>query len=97
MAYTEILRSLLNDVRSSGPVIVDKPKLLFLLGWGQDRGGAWTDLVSHWEAINEDPQTLFGLETWNKIVLAKTSAAEAPKMVCIQSEWAEQPIKRRRI
>ena len=95
MAYTEIIRSLLNDVRTSGPVVIDKQKLLFLLGWGQDRGGAWADLIGHWEDLDEEPNTLLGMEIWNKMVLAKGDSP--PKMVCIQNEWAEQPIKRRRI
>jgi hypothetical protein len=97
MASTEILQSLLNDVRTFGPVIIDKRKLLYLLGWAQDRGGAWTNLISHWEAVHEESQSLHGVEIWDKIVLAKVSPNSVPKMVSVKSEWAEPEIKKRRL
>lgn len=66
-ASTEIVRSLLKDVALSGAVVIPKKKLLWLLGWAQDREGAWSDLLKHWAEVETQP--LHGIEVGDKIVL----------------------------
>lgn len=63
------VRSLLKDVMLDGVVTVDKRKLLWLLGWQQDRAGAWSELLDIWVDLNQDRKTLRGCEIWGKIVL----------------------------
>jgi hypothetical protein len=67
------VRSLLKDVSLSGVVIVDKKKLLWLLGWGQDRAGAWRALLDHWVELGEEEETLYFMEVGSKIVLSLKS------------------------
>lgn len=69
MAHADELKSILKDVALEGAVVINKRKLLWLLGWGQDRPGAWSGLLDLWEAINEDRGKLMGLEVGDKIVL----------------------------
>lgn len=66
---TELIRSLLKDVQLGGAVVIPKKKLLWLLGWAQDRPGAWTDLLVHWREV-ESQLPLKGIEIGDKIVLA---------------------------
>lgn len=89
MAYTELIRSLLNDARTSGPIVIEKRKLLWLLGWGQDRGGAWTDLLMHWHDIGEDQSTLIAAEIDDKIVLSKGPVDQLPEVVRVVDAWAD--------
>jgi hypothetical protein len=46
------LRSLLRDVQIDGTVTINKRKLLWLLGWGQDRADAWKELLDFWEEMS---------------------------------------------
>jgi hypothetical protein len=70
MAYPDEVKSLLKDVILEGAVLVDKRKLLWLLGWGQDRTGAWDTLLGFWEAIGERRDSLMGLDVNGCILLA---------------------------
>jgi hypothetical protein len=70
------LRSLLKDVEVNGVVVIAKKKLLWLLGWGQDREGAWKDLLNQWVEINPDRDALHGIEMWDKIVLTMRPASK---------------------
>ncbi|MFY9894634.1 MAG: hypothetical protein WAK63_10950 [Xanthobacteraceae bacterium] len=81
-ASTETLRSLLKDVALHGAIIIPKKKLLWLLGWAQDRAGAWSDLLTHWHEIETQP--LHGIEVWDKIVLSMPTAGSFVPV----SEWA---------
>lgn len=67
-ASTEILRSLLRDVALEGVAVIPKRKLLWLLGWGQDRKAAWSDLAKHWDEV-EPAEVLHLVEIADKIVL----------------------------
>ncbi len=78
------IRSFLKDVSITGCAIVPKKKLLWMLGWGQDRPGAWKGLLDHWKEIGEDPKTLFGTEAYENIVLLMD-----PREIAPVSEWAE--------
>ncbi len=69
-AEAALLRSLLKDVTLEGIVVTEKKKLLWMLGWGQDRAGAWAELLVHWKEIGQDKDTLYGFEVHGKIVLS---------------------------
>lgn len=69
-AEASLVRSLLKDVTLEGAVVVEKRKLLWLLGWGQDRSGAWDELLSHWLQIGQDRDTLYGCEVQGKVILS---------------------------
>ena len=58
----EELRSLLKDVALNGTASIPKRKLLWMLGWQQEREGAWKELLDHWEEIGEKRSTLKGTE-----------------------------------
>ena len=66
---TAEIRSILKDVTITGSIIVSKKKLLWLLGWGQDRDGAWKDLLAHWKELGESEDSLIGSEVWSNIIL----------------------------
>lgn len=78
------VRSLLKDVLIDGVVIIDKKKLLWLLGWAQDRVGAWVELLDIWAELNQDRKTLRGCEIFGKIILTCESKAYINQV----SEWA---------
>ena len=78
------VRSILKDVVLSGVAIVPKRKLLWLLGWAQDRPGAWATLLDHWEEIGEERLSLCGQEVSDKIVLTITTSGPKTKV----AEWA---------
>jgi hypothetical protein len=70
------VRSLLKDVTLDGAVIIDKRKLLWLLGWGQDRPGAWEELLGLWTEIGQERSTLRVAETsWGTVVLTMDGKA----------------------
>ena len=78
------VKSLLKDVALNGVVVVSKRKLLWLLGWGQDREGAWRDLLIHWKAIGEAEEKLHGIEVYDKIILSMPSGGKFEPV----SNWA---------
>ena len=78
------VKSLLKDVTISGSIIVNKKKLLWLLGWGQDRKGAWKDLLAHWKEIGEQDSNLVGIEVSENIILT-INVSHSPELV---SKWA---------
>ncbi len=73
---TNELRSLLKDVELNGVVVITQKKLLWLLGWGQNREGAWKDLLNHWVDMGHKRDTLYGIGIWDKIVLTMPPADE---------------------
>jgi len=79
---TEV-RSFLKDVSIFGVMVITKRKLLWMLGWGQDRPDAWGDLLSHWKEIG-DSNPLYGIEVHDKVVLM----TKPLKLVPVSS-WAE--------
>ena len=74
MSYPELMKSHLRDVALEGAVLFQKRKLLWLMGWGQDREGVWSDVLNLWEAIGESRERLMGLEVNGHIVLTVTPA-----------------------
>ena len=83
-AEASLVRSLLKDVALEGAVVVEKRKLLWMLGWGQDRSGAWDELLTHWREIGQERDTLYGYEVYGKIVLS----LKAPKAALVPvTDW----------
>lgn len=78
------VRSLLKDVALNGVEVVPKRKLLWLLGWGQDRPGAWGALLDEWVEIGEKRAALQGVEVWGNIIL---TAAGTHKIEPVEN-WA---------
>ena len=70
------VRSLLKDVALEGVQLIPKRKLLWLLGWGQDREGAWEDLLRQWVNNGEERDSLMHIEVAGKIVLTVRSNAD---------------------
>jgi hypothetical protein len=85
MASGDEVRSLLKDVSLMGAVVVPKRKLLWMLGWGQDRPGAWTVLLDHWVELGEQRNSLRGLEVYDKIVLT----IESPSTLVPVTDWED--------
>ncbi|MFZ2029464.1 MAG: hypothetical protein WAU68_04080 [Vitreimonas sp.] len=79
-----VLRSFLKDVLLSGVGVISTRKLLWLIGWGQDRPGAWRDLLDHWKEVGGEPGALRGLEINDMIVLTTGSEIEPV------SKWANE-------
>lgn len=90
MASTELIRALLKDVHLGTPAVIPKKKLLWLLGWAQDRPGAWADLIAHWREI-EAQQHLSGLEAGENIVLL---AQPHGKLEGVEEDWAKEKMRR---
>ncbi|WP_298214927.1 hypothetical protein [Acidocella sp.] len=79
------VRSLLKDLTLEGVIVIDKRKLLWLLGWSQDRPGAWAEMLDLWKELGQEPQNLKGSEIYDKIVLFNSSER---KTIDLVSEWA---------
>jgi hypothetical protein len=80
------VRSLLKDVTLERVVVIDRSKLLWLLGWGQARAGAWEDLLQLWEEIGQDRSKLRGGQFGaNKIILTDDPTAYINDV----KEWAK--------
>jgi hypothetical protein len=82
---TTEVRSFLKDLSLSGCATIPKKKLLWMLGWGQDRPGAWKGLLDHWRELGEDPKSLYGSEANDKVILAVN-----PREMASVLEWAEE-------
>jgi hypothetical protein len=81
------VRPLLKDVEIQGAVVVPKKKLLWLLGWGQDRSGAWKDLLAQWEELGQKKDLLYGLEVGEQIILICNQDGNTCDRI---SEWADE-------
>ena len=79
------LRSWLKDVMLVGTGTIDKRKLLWMLGWAQDRPGAWADLLTTWADIGGGNTALTGIEAGNLIVLFSNNENAVEKV----KTWAK--------
>ncbi len=70
MATGSEITSLLKDVTLEGAVIIPKKKLLWLVGAKADWPGAWEKLLGFWAEIEQAPDTLYGIEVYDKIILS---------------------------
>jgi hypothetical protein len=79
------VRDLLKDVELNGVVVILKKKLLWMLGWSQDRAGAWKDLLSNWEELGLKRDLLHGVAVYDRIVLIANTDNNTLDRV---SDWA---------
>jgi len=70
MAYLSQVRAVLMDVLINGAVVVPVKKVLWLLGWKQDREGAWAALLDEWVALGQPRNALHGMAVYDKLVLS---------------------------
>jgi len=80
------VRSLLKSVELDGAVIIQKKKLLWLLGWSNDKPGAWKELLDHWAENDNKRETLQGLEAGQYLVLTTGVEAECTHRPVV--DWA---------
>jgi hypothetical protein len=86
MASGSEITSLLKDVTLDGAVIISKRKLLWLIGAKADWPGAWEKLLGFWAEIDQPPDTLYGIEVSDKIILS----LEANTPWVSVTEWADR-------
>lgn len=79
----DVLISILMDVAVEGSAIIDKRKLLRLMGKGQDRPAVWEELVEQWEELGGDGGEFYGAEVQGKMIFFR-GAAKVEKV----SSWA---------
>jgi hypothetical protein len=81
--FNDEVSSLLMDVQIKGSTTVDKRKLLWMMGKGQDRPSAWRDLLDLWEELGMERSDLHGYELRGYITLI----AEEPGIATVEA-WA---------
>lgn len=86
----DLLKSFLKDIELEGIAVIPKRKLLWLLGWGQDREDTWKDLLDYWNEVASKPVDLYFLEIDDKVALFTKPRAE---IVTIQSKVRSQKNK----
>jgi hypothetical protein len=69
MTASSEIHSLLMEVSLSGAAIIPKAKLLWNLGWAQERPGAWRTLLDYWGELGGDPKGLHAIEASDMIIL----------------------------
>jgi hypothetical protein len=78
-------RSFLKDVQLHGSGVVDKRKLLWMVGWGQDRPGAWADILSIWSDLGGTKNALTGVEAGTNIIFFTRQPSAAARVM----DWAK--------
>jgi hypothetical protein len=66
----ETLRALFLDVYYDGAVVIDKRKLLGLMGKSHDRPGAWDRLLAEWEDLGYNRNELVAAIYDRNVILA---------------------------
>jgi len=79
---TELVQSLLMDVRITGSSRIEKKKLMWLLGRANEGKNAWALLLDEWVEVGEKRDTLHGVEWGSYITLVGTSVE------CLDQSWA---------
>lgn len=74
----DFLIAFLMDVIADGAAIIDKRKLLWLMGKAQDRAAVWDELLGHWEELGMERDDLLGAEVHGKMVFLRSSASVEP-------------------
>ena len=77
---------LLMDVALSGAAVIDKRKLLWMMGKGQDRPTAWATLLDVWEEVGMKRGDLDGIEVFGNIVLTRGPKTEIVSV----KKWADE-------
>lgn len=84
MPMTETLQNLFHEVMIKGSVTLHKKRLLWMLGWGQDRPGAWKDLLAHWERAGTGHE-LSAAVIWDRVILTMVREPKFEKVAA----WAQ--------
>ena len=79
---TDLLQSLLFDVREKGCAQIEKRKLLWMLDRSNESKTAWAGLIEEWVEIGGQKDALHGLEVGQYIVLT------AGRSENISERWA---------
>lgn len=82
-------RSLLKTVELDGAAIVLQKRILWALGWGQDRPGAWRDLLDLWVELGNSRDSLYGVAVEDKLVFIAGKNAHTG-LNNVQSDWAKE-------
>ena len=61
-------RSILKTVELEGVAVIQQKRLLWAIGWSQDRPGAWKELLDLWEEMGHERDTLIGVASMDKLV-----------------------------
>ena len=72
---SELLHSLLIDVRDQGSVRIDKKKLMWMLGRFNESKTVWIGLIEEWQEIAGKKAPLFGFE-WNQQIILTVDAPD---------------------
>ena len=81
---SDVLSALFLDIYCQGAIIIDKRKLLGLMGKGQDRPSAWEHLLDLWEEAGYDRSTLSGAEYDKNVILCWENTFEKV------TNWADE-------
>lgn len=81
-------RSILKTVELDGAVVVQQKRLLWAVGWGQDRPGAWKELLDLWVEMGQKRSTLYGVAVEDKVVLF--SEKNLHTSLDLVSKWADE-------
>ena len=84
----QLVEALLMDAFLDGVTVISKKKLLWMLGWTNDKPKAWSGLLAHWERMGHEPGDLQGMEVGNRIVLFFADKASLPDIESV-SNWAD--------
>jgi len=74
----DFLKAFLMDVIVDGAGIIEKRKLVWLLGRSNARPAVWEELIAQWEDLGMEPDDLQGAEVFGNIVLARAPAKFEP-------------------
>lgn len=62
-------RSILKTVELDGAAVVQQKRILWAIGWAQNRPGAWKDLLDLWVEMGNERDSLNAVAVADKIVL----------------------------
>jgi hypothetical protein len=79
---TDLVQALLQEVRATGSVRIDKKQLLWMLGRVRDHQSVWPLLLNEWEEIGEERTKLHGIEWFGYITLLGSAADH------VKAKWA---------
>jgi hypothetical protein len=72
---TETLKNLFHDIMLDGSATLPKKRLLWILGWGQDRPSAWTELQERWKEMATGHDLAVAI-VWQNVILTMARDAQ---------------------
>ncbi|UYW27710.1 hypothetical protein OKC48_04140 [Methylorubrum extorquens] len=81
---TDLVQGLLQEVRATGSVRIDKRQLLWMLGRQKDHASVWPLLLNEWEELGGARGELHGMEWYGYISLMGS------KVDNVQKVWAKE-------